>query len=72
VLGERRPLDGERVTRLRRLALEHTPIALANLLTPEIDAPLVESFTTILRSADSSDAMLDIVAERIVDLEGPS
>lgn len=71
VLAERRPLDVERVNRLRRLALEHAPIALANLLTPEIDAPLVESFTTILRSADASDAMLDVVADRIAGLEGP-
>jgi beta-glucosidase-like glycosyl hydrolase len=71
VLGERRPLDAERVNRLRRLALEHAPIALANVLTPEIDAPLVESFTTILRSADASEAMLDVVVERIADLGGP-
>jgi beta-N-acetylhexosaminidase len=69
VLGERRPLAQERVALLRRLALGHPPAALANLLTPEIDAPLVESFTTILRTADASHAMLDVVAERILNRE---
>ena len=71
VLGERRPLASERVACLRRLALERSPVALANLLTPEIDTPLVESFTTLLRSADHSDAMLEVVAARIADLDNP-
>jgi beta-N-acetylhexosaminidase len=70
VLGERRPLAPERVACLRRLALERSPVALANLLTPEIDTPLVESFTTLLRSADHSDAMLEVVAARIADRDG--
>ena len=69
VLGERRPLAAERVGSLRRLALAHEPLGLANLLTPEVDAPLVELFTTILRSADSTDAMLDVVAERVLGEE---
>jgi beta-N-acetylhexosaminidase len=67
VLGERRPLAPERVALLRQWAASQTPIGLANLLTPEIDTPLVESFTSILRSADTSDAMLDVVADRLVD-----
>jgi beta-glucosidase-like glycosyl hydrolase len=66
VLGERRPLLPERVGCLRRLALAHESLALANLLTPEVDAPLVESFTTILRSADHTDVMLDVVAARML------
>jgi hypothetical protein len=67
VLGERRPLDAERVAQLRRLALEPEPVALANVLTPETDAPLVEAYTTILRSADHTDTTLDVVVERILD-----
>jgi len=72
VLGERRPLAAERIALLRRWAQAHPLVGLANLLTPEIDAPLVESFPTILRSADASDAMLDVVADRCADLQPPS
>jgi hypothetical protein len=67
VLGERRPLAADKVACLRRLALVHEPLGLANLLTPEVDAPLVESFTCILRSADQTDAMLDVVAPHLLD-----
>jgi len=66
VLGERRPLAGDVVERLCALPGRHTPIALANVLTPEIDAPIVAHYPTHLRSADHTDAMLEVVAERIV------
>jgi len=69
VLAERRPLDAERIALLRQLALAAGPVGLANVLTPENDAPLVEAYTMILRSADHSDATLDVVAERILDAQ---
>jgi hypothetical protein len=71
VLGERRPLDAERIGWLRRVAMAQAPVGLANLLTPEIDAPLVEVFTTILRSADCTDGMLDVVADRLLAADAP-
>jgi beta-N-acetylhexosaminidase len=67
VLAERRPLDAERSAGLRHLALQHEGAGLANLLTPEIDAPFGELFTAILRTADASDAMLDVLADRLVE-----
>src|SRR5262249_41972797 len=69
VLGERRPLPLERVALLRRLAHDVTPIALANVLTPETDSPLAESYTTILRSADHTDGMLDVIASYVLDAD---
>ncbi len=70
VLGERRPLAPERVAILRRLPIDYTPVALANLLTPEVDAPLVEAYTAILRTADHTDAMLAVAAAVVLDRDG--
>lgn len=69
VLGERRPLDAERIATWRRAALAPGPVALANVLTPETDVPLVEAFTCILRAGDHTDATLDVVTDRILDAE---
>jgi beta-N-acetylhexosaminidase len=69
VLGERRPLLADAVERLRGLPATHAPIALANLLTPEVDAAIVSAYPTHLRSADHTDAMLDVVAARILGLD---
>jgi hypothetical protein len=69
VLGERRPLSPERIALFaggpaRGAHWSCEPADAGD------DAPLVESFTSILRSADTSDAMLDVVADRLVDAPG--
>jgi hypothetical protein len=51
---------------LRRIGAHHAPAALANLLTPEIDAPVTDAYAALLRTADSSDAMLDEVVGRLL------
>jgi len=71
VLADRRPLAPERVAALRALAERHGRPPLANLLTPEVDAPVADAFGAILRSADETDCMLETLAERLVGL-GPA
>lgn len=66
VLAERRPLTPERVAELRRCGATLPHAVLANLLTPEVDSPVASAFATRLRSADSSDAMLEALVRRIV------
>ena len=66
ILGERRPLTAASVEQLRALAGSHAPIALANVLTPEVDSPIATAYPTRLRSADHTDAMLGVVAARIL------
>ena len=72
VLAERRPLSGSAVAALHRLAATAAPVALANLLTPEVDAPVAAAFPARLQSADRSDLMLDTVVERCLDLRSSS
>jgi beta-N-acetylhexosaminidase len=66
VVGERRPLAPAMVQTLRALPERHSRIALANVLTPEVDAPIADRYAARLQSADHTDAMLAAVAERIL------
>jgi len=72
VLAERRPLGASASAALRRLAGGSGPVALANLLTPEVDAPVAAAFPARLQSADRSDLMLDTVVERCLALRHSS
>jgi beta-glucosidase-like glycosyl hydrolase len=63
VLAERRPLADDALRLLGALAERHPGAGLANLLTPEVDAPVAAAFRPRLRSADCSDIMLDVVAD---------
>lgn len=67
VLAERRPLGDEAIEPLRRLARRNPAAALANLLTPEVDAPVSELFAARLRTADSTSTMLDVVVDHWLD-----
>ncbi len=69
VVAERRPMDEETLSALRRVAAA-SPAGLANLLTPEVDAPLAGAFPVRMQSADRSAVMLDVVVERWLELGG--
>jgi beta-N-acetylhexosaminidase len=68
VMAERRPLDDGSVRRLHHLAQRQPSTLLANLLTPEVDAPVESLFAARMRSADRSDTMLDAVVERWLEM----
>ncbi len=63
VLAERRPLPPERVAILR--AAGNAGAALVNLLTPEVDAAIADAFACVVRTADHSDAMLDVLVTQL-------
>lgn len=67
ILAERRPLAADAVACLRRIAGARGPVALANVLTPEVDAPVAEMFAVRLQSADRSAAMLDVIVDGWID-----
>ena len=63
LLAERRPLPPERVAVLR--AAGAAGAALVNVLTPEVDATIADAFGCVVRTADHSDAMLDVLVTQI-------
>jgi beta-glucosidase-like glycosyl hydrolase len=63
LLAERRPLGEERLAPLR--AAGAAGAVLVNVLTPEVDAPIAGAFGCAVRTADHSDAMLDVMAARL-------
>lgn len=63
LLAERRPLPPERVAMLR--AAGGAGATLVNVLTPEVDATIADAFGCVVRTADHSDAMLDVLVARL-------
>jgi hypothetical protein len=67
ILAERRPLEPRSIDQIRKAAAGvHRPL-LANLLTPELDVSLRDSFAATVQTADDSPCMLDVFVEWLLE-----
>ena len=64
VLAERKPLTPQAIQTLAQIARAYPHAVLANLGTPEVDAPVAQWFDARLQTADWSACMLDVLAQR--------
>ena len=67
ILAERRPLDPQVVAQVKAATAGVVRPLLANLLTPELDVSLRDSFAATVQTADASACMLDVFVEWLLE-----
>ena len=67
ILAERRPLDPQTINQVREVASGVDRPMLANLLTPELDVSLRDSFSATVHTSDASPCMLDVFVEWLLE-----
>ena len=67
IVAERRPLEPQTIDQMREVVSGVDRPMLANLLTPELDVSLRDSFSATVQTSDASPCMLDVFVDWLLE-----